>query len=112
MNTKEWFVGILYQTELINKFIKDFSIDNTLEGCFAEYNHLEGWYFDSDCISYRVKDLFDDYSEGYNWYTTDSGLHLVIKIILLSHGWEKDFEGGDEEDGLIVYKMFENYEKL
>lgn len=101
---KEWFFEMLKRTELYCKFLSEFGDKTTEDSCCAKYDHLEGWSFSEDSISYRAEDLFDCYEDGYNWRFSDNGFEWVLKQVLLSHGFEVDFEGGDEEDGLFVMK--------
>jgi len=105
---KEWFFEMLKRTELYYKFLSEFGDKNTEEYCCAEYDHLEGWSFGENSISYRAEDLFDSYEEGYNWRFSDDGFEWILKQLLLSHGFEVDYEGGDEEDGLFVMKKSDN----
>lgn len=101
---KEWFFDILKKTDLYYQFLEDFGDGDTEDSCCAEYGHLQGWYFTEDSISYRSEDLFDLHSDGWNWRFADDDLEWVLKQILLSHGFEVEFEGGDEEDGLFVMR--------
>ena len=100
---KVWFFELLKKADLYYQFINTYGNGNE-EACCAEYNHLEGWFFDEDTISYREEDLFDSYEEGYNWEFVDDILEWAIKTILLTHDFEVEYEGGDEEDGLFVMK--------
>lgn len=103
---KQWFFETLKKTDLYYTFINHFGKgkEKTEESCCSEYDHLEGWFFEENLISYRAEDLFDCYEDGWNWRFADDDLEWVVKQILLSHGFVVEFEGGDEEDGLFVMK--------
>lgn len=101
---KEWFFEVLKKTDLYYRFLSEFGDEKTEDSCCTKYNHLEGWYFTENSISYRAEDLFDNYSDGYNWRFADDGFEWILKQILLSHGFVVEFEGGDEEDGLFIMK--------
>lgn len=101
---KEWFFEILRKTELHHKFLSHFGDSKTEDSCLAKNDFDEGWYFTEDSIQYRQEDLFDCHEEGYNWVFSDSGFEWVLKQVLFSHGFEVEFEGGDEEDRLFVMK--------
>lgn len=100
---QEWFFETLKKTDLYYTFLSYFG-NGEEKSCLAEYSHLEGWFFTEEEIAYRSEDLFDIYSDGYNWRFADDGLEWTIKQILLSHGFVVEFEGGDEEDGLFIMK--------
>jgi hypothetical protein len=96
---KESFIKILKDSDLWYWFLNEFD-----EDWEAQKWYYTGWSFDGDSISYRACDLFDDYSEGYNWNFYQDDYHLtMLHRILLSHGFEETHNSGDEEDGF--YRM-------
>jgi len=104
MTTKEWFIDILEKSELKWQFINEYGNNNTLSECFANSCFDEGWYFNENTITFRQNNLPYYKESTSKWYITDKDINYFIKIVLLSHGWIKEFEGKDEGDGLVIYK--------
>lgn len=101
---KEWFFETLKKTELYNRFLRNYGNSYDLESCLTNNWNDEGWYFTKNSIQYRKEDLFDNHEDGYNWRFADDGFEWTLKQVLLSHGFEVDYEGGDGEDGLFIMR--------
>lgn len=104
---KEWFFETLKKTELYNRFLVLYANKDLPETCLAKSDNDEGWFFTENSIQYRQEDLFDNHEDGYNWRFADDGFEWTLKQVLLSHGFEVDYEGGDGEDGLFIMRKVE-----
>lgn len=81
---KEWFFELLKKADLYHQFINTYG-DGNEAACCTKNNHLGGWYFDEDAISYRIEDLFDTYEEALTFFKkvkeeTVKGYERRIKI--------------------------------
>ena len=98
----ELFLSLLgkYNSEQSNKHLFD---KNELKISKDYYD--EGWYFDKKTISYRICDVWDLHSEGWDWYFgKDSEYDELLKNILLENNFSIEYNSGDEEDCLVIFQ--------
>jgi hypothetical protein len=100
VDMKEFFLDMLNKAELLWWFKNEFGDDP-----YATDEYGDGWWFTEDTISYRSCDVFDDYSDGYNWDFFDGDYWFsVVKHVVMSHGFIVEYNGGDDEDKLVIFK--------